>query len=98
MSDFSSVLVIIPSRLALRADGDYFIEAAIKSILSQANVAKLKIEISVGVDLGSKPPSGEQWSKIHFCVGGSTQAAALNAASSVFNHELIAFLEDDDEW
>jgi hypothetical protein len=98
MNSFSSLLVIIPSRLANNSKGELFLQMAVNSVHRQTIKSLIKINISVGVDLDSIPPMSNQWSQIHFCVGGSTQAAALNAASAILDHELVAFLEDDDEW
>jgi hypothetical protein len=98
MDSFSSILIVIPSRLTSNSKGELFLQTAVNSVHRQTIKSRINVEISVGVDLNSTPPIGNQWTQVHFCVGGSSQAAALNAATAILDHELVAFLEDDDEW
>jgi hypothetical protein len=94
-----SLLVVIPSRLKHSSSGELFLEKAINSILSQRAANRIKIDIAVGVDPGASYPQGAGVSRAEFFTASSaSQAAALNAAAHGMKHDLIAILEDDDEW
>jgi len=94
-----SLLVVIPSRLKHATSGELFLEKAINSILNQRAAERIKVDIAVGVDAGASYPQGAAVSRAEFFASSSaSQAAALNAAARGLSHDLIAILEDDDEW
>ncbi len=93
------ILVVIASRLQRAPNGAYFLEQAIGSITTQKPSRDIAVEIAVGVDPGSEIPRRLATSFVKFIAApAASQAAALNSAASVFNHDIIAFLEDDDLW
>jgi hypothetical protein len=94
------ILVVIPSRLALGPGGNYFLEHAIRSVATQKPPREIAIDIAVGVDPGTQVPSRlTRPAFVHFVMAPvASQAAALNSAAALFDHDVIAFLEDDDLW
>lgn len=103
------VSILIPSRLATsssealvrhKVSDTLLIDKAIASVRSQTISKELEFEILVGVDAGSSlPPHLASKSDIRFAESrGQSQAAALNAAAKTVNGDLIAILEDDDQW
>ena len=91
--------VIIPSRLAKNPATDaLFLERAVASIETQKR--SIDTEIIIGLDAGTDRPIQllEKKQAIRFAEGGRSQAAALNAAATIARGDLIAFLEDDDQW
>jgi hypothetical protein len=93
------ILVVIPSRLERAPDGRYFLEQAIGSIATQKPSRDIAVEIAVGVDPGTEIPPRLATPFVKFIAApAASQAAALNSAASLFNHDVIAFLEDDDLW
>jgi len=93
------ILVVIPSRLERAPGGRYFLEQAIGSIVTQKPSRNIAVEIAVGVDPGTEIPPRLATSFVKFIAApAASQAAALNSAASLFDHDIIAFLEDDDLW
>jgi hypothetical protein len=93
------ILVVIPSRLERAPGGRYFLEHAIGSIATQKPSRGIAVDIAVGVDPGSTVPPQLATPFVRFVAApAASQAAALNCAASAFNHDIIAFLEDDDLW
>jgi hypothetical protein len=93
------ILVVIASRLERAPGGQYFLEQAIGSIATQKPSRNISVEIAVGVDPGTVIPPRLAQSFVKFIVApAASQAAALNSAASLFDHDVIAFLEDDDLW
>jgi hypothetical protein len=93
------ILVVIASRLQRAPNGAYFLEQAIGSIMTQKPSRDIAVEIAVGVDPETKIPPQLAAPFVRFVAApAASQAAALNSAASVFNHDIIAFLEDDDLW
>jgi hypothetical protein len=93
------ILVVIPSRLERAPGGQYFLERAIGSITTQKPSRDIAVEIAVGVDPGAEIPRQLATPFVKFIAApAASQAAALNNAALLFNHDVIAFLEDDDLW
>ncbi len=93
------ILVVIPSRLERAPGGRYFLEKAIGSIATQKPSRNIAVEIAVGVDPGTQIPQRIAAPFVRFVSApAASQAAALNSAASLFDHDVIAFLEDDDLW
>jgi len=100
MGDRLRILVVIPSRLAQRRGGGYFLEGAIRSIATQKPPREISVDIVVGIDPGMPVPRSLAKTFVKYVTApAASQASALNAAASLFaDHDLIAFLEDDDLW
>ena len=93
------ILVVIPSRLAKGRGGDYFLEGAIRSIATQKPPREIAVDIVVGIDPGMSVPWSLTKTFVKYVTAPvASQASALNAAAALFDHDLIAFLEDDDLW
>jgi hypothetical protein len=93
------ILVVIPSRLKRAPGGAYFLEQAIHSIATQKPSRNIAIDIAVGVDPGTPAPPQLAAPFVRFVTAPfASQAAALNGAAALLDHDLIAFLEDDDLW
>jgi hypothetical protein len=93
------ILVVIASRLERAPGGAYFLEQAIGSIATQKPSRDIAVEIAVGVDPGAEIPPQLAAPFVRFVAApAASQAAALNSAASLFDHDIIAFLEDDDLW
>jgi glycosyltransferase involved in cell wall biosynthesis len=101
------ISVLIPSRLEvqtvasdLRSTERLMLERAIESICSQTMADRVDLQILAGVDLGSNIPSRLTTnSKVRFVESHSrSQAAALNAAAKYIDGDVVAILEDDDQW
>jgi hypothetical protein len=93
------ILVVIPSRLERGADGRHFLERAIHSVATQKPPREIALDVVVGVDPGTKVPARLAKPFVRFVSAPvARQAAALNSAAALFDHDLIAFLEDDDLW
>src|SRR5580693_8638286 len=93
------ILVVIPSRLERAPGGRYFLDKAIGSITTQKPSRDISVEIAVGVDPGTEVPPQLATPFVKFIAAPApSQASALNSAASLFNHDVIAFLEDDDLW
>jgi hypothetical protein len=93
------ILVVIPSRLERARDGRYFLEKAIASIATQKPARDIAVDVVVGIDPGAAVPLLLTGPFVRFVSAPeASQASALNAAASLFDHDLIAFLEDDDLW
>jgi glycosyltransferase involved in cell wall biosynthesis len=97
MTDFS-LSVVIPSRV--QPEQANFLRRAVASIRNQSIVDRVRLQILVGVDAGTTPePTLADELSIEFVESSSrSQAAALNAAMRRATSDVIAFLEDDDEW
>ncbi len=98
---FSSLGVVIPSRRQPRqAD---FLRRAVASIHNQTAASQVVIRIFIGVDPGESLPgdlAAELAAKGTTAVESHAklQAAALNAAFRKVDTDLVAILEDDDQW
>jgi hypothetical protein len=93
------ILVVIPSRLERAPGGAYFLEQAIHSVATQKPPRDIALDIAVGVDPGTAIPPKLAAPFVRFVTAPvASQAAALNSAASLFDHDIIAFLEDDDLW
>ena len=70
------------------------------SVRLQTISKEVEFQILVGVDAGSNPPTHlVEQPGIHFAESsGRSQAAALNAAAKLVDGDLVAILEDDDQW
>ena len=93
-----SLSVVIPSRAQpLQAQ---FLERAVASIRAQTAIADFEIRVFVAVDAGEVPTSdiGERLGLTFVESPGKYAVIALNAAIRRIDSELIAFLEDDDQW
>jgi glycosyltransferase involved in cell wall biosynthesis len=94
------ISVIIPSRLQINPDSEIetlFLDRAIGSVLKQTCREKVDLEIVVGLDPGLRLP--ERFQNLRVANGHKPyQAYAVNAAVSASTGELLAFLEDDDQW
>jgi glycosyltransferase involved in cell wall biosynthesis len=89
-----TVSIIIPSRL----EGSH-LGRAIGSVLSQAGIDRVDIQIIVGVDAGQGVAFKNGYPDVELAESrGHSQAAALNAAIEKARGEYLAFLEDDDVW
>jgi glycosyltransferase involved in cell wall biosynthesis len=95
-----SLSVIIASRtqpLQLQ-----FLERAIRSIEAQPGIGRYSVTIIIGVDEGEKSHLTSIEQRANLSIAESTcmhsQAAALNAAIRCVRSDLVAFLEDDDQW
>lgn len=93
---YKSVSVIIASRLQRDPTGRLWLERALGSIFCQSVRSNLDIEIIVGVDEDAEVPENRNIKVVKS--EGKSQAHALNAAVSVAQGEVLAFLEDDDVW
>ena len=100
------LLVIVPSRLERNGSGRLFLAHALDSIASQQLPSALgpdreiAVEISIGVDPGAVLPTDltlPENARVSHAAARS-QAAALNAAAEMIDHDFIAILEDDDRW
>lgn len=96
------LLVVVPSRLKRNGAGRLFLANALDSIAAQMLPRDLDVdvEISIGVDPGAVMPADlklPEAATVSHAVAPS-QAAALNAAAGVFEHDVLAILEDDDSW
>ncbi len=96
------VLVLVPTRLKRNSAQRLFLEGALQSIAAQQLPAELKIrvEVSIGVDPGATLP-GDLLLPSNATVveaASASQACALNAAAARFDHDVLAILEDDDQW
>jgi len=103
------ISILIPSRLATSSSetlvrhelpAPLMIDKAIASVRAQTISKEVEFEIVVGVDAGSNlPPHLASQPGIRFAESrGHSQAAALNAAAKTVDGDLIAILEDDDQW
>jgi glycosyltransferase involved in cell wall biosynthesis len=95
---FQSLTVIVPSRTQPAQAA--FLKKAVASIRTQTIYSKLKINIVVGIDRDQVLPQGlsDELQIKPVQSRASSQAAALNACIDEVNTDLVAFLEDDDEW
>lgn len=96
------VLVLVPTRLKRDRAQRLFLESALRSIAAQQLPAEpgIRIEVSIGVDPGAAIP-GDLLLPSNATVAeatGASQACALNAAAARFDHDVLAILEDDDQW
>lgn len=96
------LLVVVPSRLARNGSGRLFIADALDSIAAQTLPAdrSIDVQISIGIDPGTVVPDDLELPR-HASLSRAaieSQAAALNAAARAFDHDYLAFLEDDDLW
>ena len=67
--------------------------------MAQKSSTAVEVEIAVGVDPDAEAPERLSAPFIHVVRSASaSQASALNSAAARFDHDFIAFLEDDDEW
>lgn len=92
------ISVIIPSRLArnpVSEDGNLFLDRAVMSVVRQTHKAH---EIIIGLDPGATPPGRFSAGLVIVNATKPGQAAACNAAAHAATGELLAFLEDDDQW
>lgn len=97
-----NLLILMPSRFKRRASGRLFLCDALESIAAQRIPADqaFRIEIAIGADPGTEIPddlslpSNATVSR----AASPSQAAALNAAAAAFDHDVLAILEDDDQW
>lgn len=105
----SRISILIPSRPATSSNQTpirhelptpLLIDKAIASVRSQSIADEVEFQILVGVDAGSNPPTHlAAHAGIHFAESrGRSQAAALNAAAKMVDGDLVAILEDDDQW
>jgi hypothetical protein len=93
------ILVVIPSRLERAPGGAYFLERAIHSVATQKPHRDIALDIAVGVDPGTAVPAKLAAPFVRFVAAPvASQAAALNSAAALLDHDVIAFLEDDDLW
>lgn len=104
------ISILIPSRLdsvpvsaaqsLSHAPVRLFVERAIESIRSQTIAGSVNFQIVVGVDAGANiPPALAARSEIKIAESGSrSQASALNAAAKFIKGDIVAILEDDDQW
>ena len=105
----SRISIVIPSRLGTSSNqipihhelpAPLLIDKAIASVRSQTISKGVEFQILVGIDAGSNPPTHLAVQPgIHFAESrGHSQAAALNAAAKMVDGDLVAILEDDDQW
>ena len=90
--------IIIPSRAQPRQTE--FLARAVRSIQGQSIIDRYEVTVWVGVDAGQHPDAATV-QRLGLRVAESTgrsQAAALNAVIRQVDADLVAFLEDDDEW
>ncbi len=98
----SALSVLIPSRH--RAGQSQFLAAAIQSIVSATERALSegqKTKIIVGLDKGSPEPSIDPSLRSIVKIAWTdqpSQAHALNECSKHIDTDLVAILEDDDQW
>ena len=96
------LLVIVPTRLKRNGAGRLFLAHALDSIAAQTLPSDLDVdvEISIGVDPGAVLPADLTLPAAATVSEAATpsQASALNAAAGVFDHDVLAILEDDDHW
>lgn len=95
---YRSLSVIIPSRRQpLQVQ---YLRRAVRSIRQQSAYSAFGVHILIGVDEGEGLPENIRMELGISCHQSSTrsQAAALNACLSQVSTDLVAFLEDDDEW
>jgi glycosyltransferase involved in cell wall biosynthesis len=90
--------VIIPSRT--QPDQSLFLARALKSVQEQTARARVLIDAVIGLDPGAAPPDLPHSDLPVRCTNAAapSQAAALNAAATLFDVDYLAFLEDDDRW
>jgi hypothetical protein len=94
-----SISILIPSRLGQRESGDLLIDSALASIRSQTIANRAIFQIVIGIDLGATIPSRLRTDPaLQFAEGAKSQAAALNAAAKQITGDIVAILEDDDQW
>ena len=93
-----SLSVIIPSRTQPRQAE--FLRRAVKSIKSPTISATMMINIVVGIDHGESLPPGlaDELALVAVESHSRSQAAALNAGIRRVDTDLLAILEDDDQW
>src|ERR1700689_1453022 len=83
------ILVVIPSRLERAPAGQYFLEQGSRSIATQ----------KPSRDIAGETARRGAAASVRFATAPvASQAAALNSAASLFDHDVIAFLEDGDLW
>ena len=96
------LLVIVPTRLKRNEAGRLFLSHALDSIAAQTLPSDLDVDvdISIGVDPGAVLPADLTLPAAATVSEAATpsQASALNAAAGVFDHDVLAILEDDDHW
>jgi len=90
---YKSLSVVIPSRTQPKQVE--FLRRAIASIKGQS--VSMPLDIIVALDPGAAPPVMEPAVTFVFAQRPS-QAGALNAGLTKASSDLLAFLEDDDEW
>ena len=90
--------VVIPSRA--QPLQTQFLERAVASIRAQTVIEAFEIRILVAVDAGEVPTSdiGARLGLTFVESLGKYAVGALNTAIRQIDSELIAFLEDDDQW
>lgn len=96
------LLVIMPSRLQRNRSGRLFLADALDSIAAQTCMAdrSIDLEISIGTDPGTELPDDLALpdNAVVSRATAASQASALNAAARALDHDVLAFLEDDDLW
>ena len=97
------ISIIIASRFTINpADGNLWLESAIRSVYDQAALTNSPFEIIVGIDARAEIPAVAQDWPAQFARADAAakpcQASALNAALRSATGEILAFLEDDDIW
>lgn len=96
------VLVLVPTRLKRNSAQRLFLEVALQSIAAQQLPAELnvRVEVSIGIDPGAVLPADFLLPSNATVVeaASASQACALNAAAARFDHDVLAILEDDDQW
>lgn len=97
------ISVLIPSQLQSRSTVEYsglLIDSAIESIRLQTVAHPVELQIIVGIDAEATIPAklAADSTLVFARSGGKSQAAALNAAAKLIAGELVAILEDDDQW
>jgi glycosyltransferase involved in cell wall biosynthesis len=96
----TTVDVIIPSRV--RASQRQFVERAISSIAAQSASCGCIVSVIVAVDKGQAHELDGLAERFGVEIVESPcehgQAASLNAAISRVHAQMVAFLEDDDQW
>lgn len=95
---YSSVSVIIPSRLDRNPLGKLWLDDAVKSIVSQEVRYNLNIEVIIAVDSDADTSVVEIQNLKFAKSDGKSQASALNAGIKMATGDVISFLEDDDIW
>lgn len=104
------ISVIIPSRLApvpTTTTDSLWLDLAFRAIAAQQDVDVGALEVVIGVDHGTleRVParflraSVADWPRLRFVESeGEGQARAVNAAVRDSTGDVLAFLEDDDQW